>query len=211
MVWCRPRANPHFHQQMVYAVAMRTIRNFEIALGRRALWPAREGRSPAKAAPPGVRTPESLRWQTFERDVQPPGLGQFIRDNIDIGWDVAGDRENAWRGARTNGSGCTSGSRIPRISPSIAVDRCSDSAVCKTHRHSARTKPNGAAPVRLELYKTRHPIERIRLQTQTVPRHRHPLRQDRKKSPRRDPGRRATTWLNRRQACLGLSSLYPPR
>ena len=30
--------NPQFHQQMVYAVAMRTIRNFEIALGRRALW-----------------------------------------------------------------------------------------------------------------------------------------------------------------------------
>lgn len=30
--------NPQFHQQMVYAVAMRTIRNFESALGRRALW-----------------------------------------------------------------------------------------------------------------------------------------------------------------------------
>lgn len=30
--------HPQFHQQMVYAVAMRTIRNFEVALGRRALW-----------------------------------------------------------------------------------------------------------------------------------------------------------------------------
>jgi hypothetical protein len=30
--------NPQFHQQMVYAVAMTTIRNFERALGRRALW-----------------------------------------------------------------------------------------------------------------------------------------------------------------------------
>ncbi len=30
--------DPRFHQQMVYAVAMRTIRNFEIALGRTALW-----------------------------------------------------------------------------------------------------------------------------------------------------------------------------
>ena len=30
--------NPQFHQQMVYAVCMRTIRNFEVALGRRALW-----------------------------------------------------------------------------------------------------------------------------------------------------------------------------
>lgn len=31
------QANPQFHQQMVYAVAMRTIRNFEHALGRLAL------------------------------------------------------------------------------------------------------------------------------------------------------------------------------
>lgn len=30
--------NPQFHQQMVYAVAMTTIRNFEQALGRRAIW-----------------------------------------------------------------------------------------------------------------------------------------------------------------------------
>jgi subtilisin family serine protease len=34
--------SPQFHQQMVYAVAMRTIRNFETALGRRALWAERE-------------------------------------------------------------------------------------------------------------------------------------------------------------------------
>jgi subtilisin family serine protease len=31
-------ANPQFHQQMVYAVAMRTIVRFERALGRKALW-----------------------------------------------------------------------------------------------------------------------------------------------------------------------------
>ncbi len=34
-------ANPRFHQQMVYAVAMNTIGNFEKALGRRALWAPR--------------------------------------------------------------------------------------------------------------------------------------------------------------------------
>jgi hypothetical protein len=34
-------ANPQFHQQMVYAVAMRTIARFERALGRRALWAER--------------------------------------------------------------------------------------------------------------------------------------------------------------------------
>jgi hypothetical protein len=33
--------NPKFHQQMVYAVAMATIRQFELALGRRALWAPR--------------------------------------------------------------------------------------------------------------------------------------------------------------------------
>lgn len=33
--------NPQFHQQMTYAVAMRTIENFEIALGRKALWTSR--------------------------------------------------------------------------------------------------------------------------------------------------------------------------
>jgi len=34
-------SNPQFHQQMVYAVAMRTVRNFERALGRLALWSPR--------------------------------------------------------------------------------------------------------------------------------------------------------------------------
>src|SRR5205085_305525 len=33
--------NPQFHQQMVYAVAMTTIRNFERALGRTAFWAPR--------------------------------------------------------------------------------------------------------------------------------------------------------------------------
>jgi len=45
--------NPQFHQQMVYAVAMTTIENFEKALGRKALWssyrdetvPAADGKS----------------------------------------------------------------------------------------------------------------------------------------------------------------------
>ncbi len=40
-------ANPQFHQQMVYAVAMATIGHFERALGRRALWASDEGEDPA--------------------------------------------------------------------------------------------------------------------------------------------------------------------
>ncbi|MGH7843607.1 MAG: hypothetical protein ACREQW_00335, partial [Candidatus Binatia bacterium] len=38
-------SNPQFHQQMVYAVAMRTVRNFERALGRLALWSSRRVQS----------------------------------------------------------------------------------------------------------------------------------------------------------------------
>jgi len=34
-------SNPQFHQQMVYAVAMKTIEHFERALGRKALWSSR--------------------------------------------------------------------------------------------------------------------------------------------------------------------------
>ncbi|NJL26946.1 MAG: peptidase S8, partial [Thermoanaerobaculia bacterium] len=37
--------NPQFHQQMVYAVAMKTIQNFERALGRVALWSPRRTRT----------------------------------------------------------------------------------------------------------------------------------------------------------------------
>jgi hypothetical protein len=40
--------NPQFHQQMVYAVAMTTIRNFERALGRPALWAPRAWREGAE-------------------------------------------------------------------------------------------------------------------------------------------------------------------
>jgi hypothetical protein len=43
-------SNPQFHQQMVYAVAMTTIKNFEAALGRPVLW------SPRRKAVPGQAT-----------------------------------------------------------------------------------------------------------------------------------------------------------
>lgn len=48
-------ANPQFHQQMVYAVAMRTIEHFERALGRRALWAPHFER---------VRTPAEVRLES---------------------------------------------------------------------------------------------------------------------------------------------------
>src|SRR3990172_2943179 len=47
--------NPQFHQQMVYAVGMTTIKNFERALGRPALWSPRS--APATADPAGSYVP----------------------------------------------------------------------------------------------------------------------------------------------------------
>ena len=40
--WPPSEGNPEFHQQMVYAVAMKTIEHFEKALGRRVLWRAND-------------------------------------------------------------------------------------------------------------------------------------------------------------------------
>lgn len=42
--WTPSEGNPEFHQQMVYAVAMKTIASFEGALGRRSLWAPRYGK-----------------------------------------------------------------------------------------------------------------------------------------------------------------------
>jgi len=47
--------SPQFHQQMVYAVAMTTIANFEKALGRRALW------SPRRSPQGSTKKPEFVR------------------------------------------------------------------------------------------------------------------------------------------------------
>lgn len=48
--------NPQFHQQMVYAVAMNTICNFEKALGRRVLW------SPRDLSAAGARSGEQEQY-----------------------------------------------------------------------------------------------------------------------------------------------------
>lgn len=54
--------NPKFHQQMVYAVAMRTIMNFEKALGRKALWSPRTPPGGKVAYVPRLRIyPHALR------------------------------------------------------------------------------------------------------------------------------------------------------
>jgi hypothetical protein len=54
--------NPKFHQQMVYAVVMRTIWNFERALGRKALWsPRLEGKKGRDYVPRLRIYPHALR------------------------------------------------------------------------------------------------------------------------------------------------------
>jgi hypothetical protein len=54
--------HPQFRQQMVYAVAMRTIRNFERALGRVAHWPLRPqaGKNGRRSARPQARYEKQL-------------------------------------------------------------------------------------------------------------------------------------------------------
>ncbi len=47
-------SNPQFHQQMVYAVAMRTISNFERALSRLVLWRPHRIRNAVGARPDAI-------------------------------------------------------------------------------------------------------------------------------------------------------------
>jgi hypothetical protein len=54
-------SSPQFHQQMVYAVAMTTIRNFETALGRRVLWADCEGETQEEGPPLRHRYVQRLR------------------------------------------------------------------------------------------------------------------------------------------------------
>jgi len=60
-------SDPRFHQQMCYAVAMKTIEHFERALGRKALWSAHRTQSPGKPMDnyvPRLRIyPHALRQQ----------------------------------------------------------------------------------------------------------------------------------------------------
>lgn len=59
--------NPKFHQQMVYAVVMRTIETFESALGRRALWAT-------KRIETSVQDPASGKTVTHHQNIYIPRL-----------------------------------------------------------------------------------------------------------------------------------------
>jgi hypothetical protein len=65
-------ANPQFHQQMVYAVAMRTIRTFERALGRLALWSPRPAVRPAGPGEPGREEEYVQRLRLYPHALREP-------------------------------------------------------------------------------------------------------------------------------------------
>lgn len=68
-------SNPQFHQQMVYAVAMTTIKNFETGLGRQVLWSPHRLKEEIKEGP--AKKKNNLKKEepkTREREVYVPAL-----------------------------------------------------------------------------------------------------------------------------------------
>ena len=59
--WAPSEGNPHFHQQMVYAVALTTVSYFEKALGRRVLWRATDADERRGSGPGCTLRPHALR------------------------------------------------------------------------------------------------------------------------------------------------------
>lgn len=90
--------NPQFHQQMVYAIAMTTIRNFERSLGRRILWAHRWARNDptaykAKEYIPRLRIyPHALREANAYYSPQKRALllGYFRAGGEDVGNNLPG-------------------------------------------------------------------------------------------------------------------------
>ncbi|HKI05024.1 MAG TPA: hypothetical protein VKK31_23800 [Thermoanaerobaculia bacterium] len=84
--------DPQFHQQMVYAVAMTTIRNFERALGRRVFW-SEAGREQKFAFVPRLRVyPHALREANAYYSPQKKALlfGYFPASTTDPGHNLPG-------------------------------------------------------------------------------------------------------------------------
>ena len=45
---------------------------------------------------------ESLRWQTVAPECQPRDLGRFLREKIDLSWDMRGGRQESWEASLGN-------------------------------------------------------------------------------------------------------------
>jgi hypothetical protein len=66
---CPSEGNPQFHQQMVYAVIMKTIRHFEFALGRKLIWRNRDIESGLSSQDPDymIKLKPHLREEFVQR------------------------------------------------------------------------------------------------------------------------------------------------
>jgi hypothetical protein len=85
--------NPKFHQQMVYAVAMRTIHNFELALGRKALWSPRMRNKDDREYVQKLRIyPHALRERNafYQPDMKALLFGYFPATEADPGQQYPG-------------------------------------------------------------------------------------------------------------------------
>ncbi len=95
--------DPRFHQQMAYAVAMNTIRHFEVALGRAALWAPNLRRDPFGSVIPPERSgdeyvgrlriyPHAMREQNAYYSPEKKALlfGYFPADGQDVGGNLPG-------------------------------------------------------------------------------------------------------------------------
>ena len=89
--WAPSEGNPHFHQQMVYAVAMNTVQQFERALGRPVFWrPMPNGAFRRRL----TLRPHALRQANAFYSPEEVALlfGYFDADADDPGKDVPGGR-----------------------------------------------------------------------------------------------------------------------
>jgi hypothetical protein len=87
-------ADPRFHQQMVYAVASRTIQNFSFALGRPIEW-TRRRRGRTRARPRPLRIfPHALQEANayYDPDLHALLFGYFAATAADVGHNLPGQR-----------------------------------------------------------------------------------------------------------------------
>jgi hypothetical protein len=95
--------DPRFHQQMAYAVAMNTIRHFEVALGRVALWAPNLKRDVTGSVIPAARSgdeyvgrlriyPHAMREQNayYSPEKKSLLLGYFPATGLDVGRNLPG-------------------------------------------------------------------------------------------------------------------------
>jgi hypothetical protein len=81
-------ADPRFHQQMVYAIASRTLSNFDRALGRRIDLAKGRARTKLRLFPHGFRGRNAF----YDREMHAVLFGYFDADTEDVGTNIPGQR-----------------------------------------------------------------------------------------------------------------------